>query len=122
MLWQNSKELPAYYAAISKGQLPTERGFSLNADDKIRAALISQLICHFELDIEAFSQQWHLESFWHYFAEALERLQPFMEDGLVEVYAGRIKVTASGRLWVRSICACFDAYLTQGQQRYSKVV
>ena len=122
VLWQNSKELPAYYAAISKGQLPTERGFSLNADDKIRAALISQIICHFELDIEAFSQQWHLESFWHYFAEALEQLQPFMEDGLVEVYAGRIKVTASGRLWVRSICACFDAYLTQGQQRYSKVV
>ncbi|WP_213994721.1 oxygen-independent coproporphyrinogen III oxidase [Arsukibacterium sp.] len=122
VLWQNSKELPVYYAAIGNGQLPIERGFSLNNDDKIRAALISQLICHFELDIEAFSQQWQLNSFWHYFAEALERLQPFMEDGLVEVYAGRIKVTASGRLWVRSICACFDAYLAQGQQRYSKVV
>ncbi|MBV2127599.1 oxygen-independent coproporphyrinogen III oxidase [Arsukibacterium indicum] len=122
VLWQNSKELPAYYAAISEDQLPTERGFSLNADDKVRAALISQLICHFELDIEVFSQQWQLDGFWHYFAEALERLQPFMEDGLVEVYAGRIKVADSGRLWVRSICACFDAYLTQGQQRYSKVV
>ncbi|WP_372625584.1 oxygen-independent coproporphyrinogen III oxidase [Arsukibacterium sp.] len=122
VLWQNSKELPAYYAAISNGQLPTERGFSLNADDKIRAALISQLICHFELDIEAFSQKWCIDGFWHYFAEALERLQPFMEDGLVEVYAGRIKVTDNGRLWVRSICASFDAYLTQGQQRYSKVV
>lgn len=45
-----------------------------------------------------------------------------MEDGLVEVYAERIKVTDAGRLWVRSICACFDAYLAQGQQRYSKVV
>lgn len=122
VLWQNSKELPAYYAAISDGQLPTERGFSLNADDKIRAALISQLICHFELDIAAFCQQWLPDNFWHYFAEALERLQPFIEDGLVEVTAGRIKVTDAGRLWVRSICACFDAYLTQGQQRYSKVV
>ncbi|WP_019674541.1 oxygen-independent coproporphyrinogen III oxidase [Arsukibacterium perlucidum] len=122
VLWQNSKELPAYYAAISNGQLPTERGFSLNNDDKLRAALISQLICHFELDVDAFSQQWQVSGFWQYFAGALERLQPFMEDGLVEVYAGRIKVTDNGRLWVRSICACFDAYLTQGQQRYSKVV
>ncbi|MAD74688.1 MAG: oxygen-independent coproporphyrinogen III oxidase [Rheinheimera sp.] len=122
VLWQNSKELPAYYAAISSGQLPTERGFSLNSDDKVRAALISQLICHFELDIEAYSQKWCIDSFWYYFAEALERLKPFMEDGLVEVTAGRIKVTDNGRLWVRSICACFDAYLTQGQQRYSKVV
>ncbi|MEW5681930.1 MAG: oxygen-independent coproporphyrinogen III oxidase [Pseudomonadota bacterium] len=122
VLWQNSKELPAYYAAINSGQLPVERGFSLNSDDKLRAALISQLICHFELDVEAFSHKWRLNGFWQYFAEALERLQPFMEDGLVEVYAERIKVTNAGRLWVRSICACFDAYLSQGQQRYSKVV
>ncbi|KKO46769.1 coproporphyrinogen III oxidase [Arsukibacterium ikkense] len=122
VLWQNSKELPGYYTAINAGKLPVERGFSLNSDDKIRAALISQLICHFELDIAAFCQQWQLAGFWQYFAEALERLQPFMEDSLVEVYAERIKVTDSGRLWVRSICACFDAYLTQGQQRYSKVV
>ncbi|MBU2206195.1 MAG: oxygen-independent coproporphyrinogen III oxidase, partial [Gammaproteobacteria bacterium] len=122
VLWQNSKELPAYYAAINSGQLPVERGFSLNSDDKLRAALISQLICHFELDVEAFSHKWQLSGFWQYFAEALERLQPFMEDGLVEIYAERIKVTNAGRLWVRSICACFDAYLTQGQQRYSKVV
>ncbi len=122
VLWQNSKNLPDYYSAISAGTLPVERGFSLNSDDKLRAALISQLICHFELDVEAFSERWHINGFWQYFAEALERLQPFMEDGLVEVYAGRIKVTEAGRLWVRTICACFDAYLTQGQQRYSKVV
>lgn len=122
VLWQNSKELPAYYAAIAASQLPVERGFSLSADDKLRAALISQLICHFELDVETFSRQWRLHGFWQYFAQALERLQPFMEDGLVEVYAERIQVTAAGRLWVRSICACFDAYLSQGQQRYSKVI
>jgi len=122
VLWQNGKELPAYYAAIAASQLPVERGFSLSADDKLRAALISQLICHFELDVESFSRQWRLHGFWQYFARALELLQPFMEDGLVEVYAGRINVTAAGRLWVRSICACFDAYLTQGQQRYSKVI
>lgn len=122
VLWQNSKDLPAYYVAINNAQLAVERGFQLNIDDKLRAALISQLICHFELDIEAFCQQWRLSGFWQYFSEALQRLQPFMEDGLVEVYAERIKVTHAGRLWVRSICACFDAYLTLGQQPYSKVV
>jgi oxygen-independent coproporphyrinogen-3 oxidase len=122
VLWQNSKELPAYYAAIAASQLPVERGFSLSADDKLRAALISQLICHFELDVETFSRQWRLHGFWQYFAQALEHLQPFMEDGLVEVCAERINITAAGRLWVRSICACFDAYLSQGQRRYSKVI
>lgn len=122
VLWQNSKELPAYYAALASAQLPVERGFALNQDDRLRAALISQLICHFTLDIKAFSAQWQLGSFWQYFDTALQQLQPFMEDGLIEVYAERLQVTALGRLWVRSICACFDAYLQQGQQRYSKVV
>ncbi|KKO49772.1 coproporphyrinogen III oxidase [Arsukibacterium sp. MJ3] len=122
VLWQNSKDLTDYYAAINVDKMPVERGFSLNADDKLRAALISQLICHFELNVDTFCQQWHINGFWQYFAEALERLQPFMEDNLVEADDQRITVTNAGRLWVRSICACFDAYLTQGQQRYSKVV
>ncbi|MDX3774340.1 oxygen-independent coproporphyrinogen III oxidase [Chromatiaceae bacterium AAb-1] len=122
VLWQNSKDLPEYYQAIEQLQLPVERGVSLTEDDKLRAALISQLICHFELDIEAFSRKWQLTHFWQYFSAALDKLKPFMEDGLVEVYAEKIIVTPAGRLWVRSICACFDAYLQQGQQRYSKVV
>ncbi|MDX1677554.1 oxygen-independent coproporphyrinogen III oxidase [Arsukibacterium sp.] len=122
VLWQNSKDLPEYYQAINAGRLAVARGFALNSDDKLRAELISQLICHFELDITAFCRKWPLESFWQYFAEALAQLQPFIEDGLLLVNDGQIKVTAAGRLWVRSICACFDAYLTKGQQRYSKVV
>ena len=122
VLWQNSKDVATYYAAIAQQQLAVERGFVLSADDRLRAALISQLICHFELDIAAFSQQWQLPSFWQYFDSALSLLKPFMEDGLVEVYAERIRVTDAGRLWVRSICACFDAYLQQGQQRLPRLV
>jgi oxygen-independent coproporphyrinogen III oxidase len=122
VIWQNSKDLAGFYAAINAGNMPVERGFSLNVDDKVRSALISQLICHFELDIAAFCQTWQLDSFWQYFAAELAQLQPFIEDELVLANERRIKVTDAGRLWVRSICACFDAYLAKGQQRYSKVV
>lgn len=122
VIWQNAKELNAYYAALTATKSPVDRGVLLTDDDKLRAALISQLICHFTLDIQQFSQQWQLTQFWHYFADALPKLQPFIEDGLVEKTDNRLTVTAKGRLWVRSICACFDAYLQQGQQRYSKVV
>lgn len=122
VLWQNSKTLPEYYTALATQQLPIERGFTLNADDRLRAALISQLICHFTLDIQNFSATWQLADFWQYFAGALQQLQPFVADGLVTISADRLQVTPLGRLWVRSICASFDAYLQQGQQRYSKVV
>ncbi|MDP5207341.1 oxygen-independent coproporphyrinogen III oxidase, partial [Alishewanella sp. SMS9] len=122
VLWQNSKVLADYYAALQQQQRPVERGLSLSEDDRLRAALISQLICHFKLDITAFCQQWQLIDFWGYFADAVPQLQPFITDGLLVANDSELTVTALGRLWVRSICACFDAYLTQSQQRYSKVV
>ena len=124
VLWQNSKDLPDYYKALEQDQLPVVKGFTLSADDRLRAALISQVICHFELDITSFAADWHLDDFWQYFATAQEELAPFIEDGLVEVSEYSLKVTELGRLWVRSICACFDAYLDNEATapRYSKVV
>lgn len=122
VLWQNAKELLAYYDAMQQRSLPVQKGFSLSEDDKMRAALISQLICHFNLDIPAFCQTWQLADFWHTFAHACDNLRPFIDDGLVRVTDSQLEVLPKGRFWVRSICACFDAYLQQGQMRYSKVV
>lgn len=124
VLWQNSKDLPDYYRALEADQLPVVKGFVLSEDDRLRAALIAQLICHFELDTLSFSDTWQIDDFWHYFAAAQAKLQPFIEDGLVVIRDGVVQVTERGRLWVRSICACFDAYLDSEATapRYSKVV
>lgn len=123
-LWQNAKDLKDYYAAIERGHLPVVKGFQSTRDDQLRAALITDLICHFELNINRFCDTWEIDSFWDYFAEAATRLRPFIDDQLVEVNATHVRVNDRGRLWVRSICACFDAYLGHGQTapRYSKVV
>ncbi|GAB3017309.1 oxygen-independent coproporphyrinogen III oxidase [Bowmanella dokdonensis] len=122
VLWQNHKALPDYYQALMSARVPVEKGFILRSDDRLRAALISQLICHFSLDIDLFCRQWKIQDFWGYFCEAGDRLTPFVDDGLVNIEDNQIRVTELGRFWVRSICACFDAYLSQDQQRYSKVV
>ncbi len=123
VIWQNHKELTDYQQQLQSGQLPLERGFSLSQDDKIRAALISQLICHFELDIPAFCQRFGITDFWSYFADALPKLDPLIADGLVHCSDAKIQVTALGRLLVRLVCACFDRYLHQANtQSYSKVV
>lgn len=122
VLWQHEKELPAYYQLIDRGLRPIVKGMALTDEDKIRAALISQVICHFELNIEDFKAHWKIDDFWAHFAEAIPRLKPFIEDGLVDVSDKKLRVTELGRLWVRSICACFDEYLNHDQNRYSKVV
>lgn len=121
VIWQNEKELKQYYAPIEQGQLPVIKGVSLSHDDTIRADLIAELICHFHLDTEAFAKKWQL-NFADYFAESLQRLTPFITDGLVRLTPERIEVTEAGRLLVRSICAVFDVYLQQSQASYSKVI
>jgi oxygen-independent coproporphyrinogen-3 oxidase len=123
VIWQNQKELSHYQQQLNDGQLPLERGFSLSQDDKIRAALISQLICHFELDIPDFCQRFAIVDFWGYFADALSKLDPLIADGLVQCSDTHLQVTPLGRLLVRLVCACFDRYLHQtAALSYSKVV
>ncbi|TMP81132.1 oxygen-independent coproporphyrinogen III oxidase [Pseudoalteromonas phenolica] len=120
---QNQKELKAYFSDINEISCATHKGMCLNNDDELRADVIKQLICHFELDIKAIETKYHID-FNDYFSEALEALKPLAEDELVTLSAQRIEVTSKGNLFIRIICMCFDAYLQQQikNTRFSRVI
>jgi len=119
---QNVKEMDAYEAALKAGRLPIERGLCMTEDDHIRRDLIMQLICQFELDYASFGAR-HGIHVQDYFAHALERLQPMVADGLIEMSETGIRVLPRGRLLIRNICMPFDRYLGgQTLQRFSKVI
>ncbi|MBN2886548.1 MAG: oxygen-independent coproporphyrinogen III oxidase [Chromatiaceae bacterium] len=120
---QNRRELEEYYADIDAGRLPVFRGIELSRDDLIRRDVITQLICHFELDMAAMAAKWGIE-FADYFAESLAKLRGMEDDGLVSVDASHIRILARGRLLVRNICMAFDAYLATktGPVGFSKVI
>ena len=110
---QNLKRLDAWQAALEQGHLPIWRGYQMNADDRIRRDVIQDLMCRGEVDFDVIGRRYAID-FVRYFAESLARLEPMAIDGLVEVGGGRIQVTALGRLLVRAIAMCFDAYLEPG--------
>jgi oxygen-independent coproporphyrinogen-3 oxidase len=120
---QNLKRLPAYEERIAAGHLATERGVRVSRDDKIRRDVIVSLMCDLELDRAALAEKWRLD-FDRYFSESLSELSSLQADGLVEINAATIRVTELGRLFLRNIAMCFDAYLKQPleQPRYSKTV
>lgn len=99
------------------------RGITLTRDDCIRRDVIKALICNFRLDFESVEAQWDL-TFADYFAEDLQLLAPLAKDGLVDVTDKEIQVTPKGRLLIRNICMCFDAYLRQKArlQQFSRVI
>lgn len=113
---QNVKDLDSYYASLSVGHLPIERGLIVNDDDKLRRAIITELICHFALDGDAISQRFGVD-FQDYFAEELDALTPFIDDGLLTRSGSQIQVTPVGRMMIRNICMTFDRYLAPESQR-----
>ena len=119
---QNTSDLNAYMDCLSSGQLATRRGLVCNQDDRLRRAVIQQLICHFELDFARIEQAFVVD-FRAYFSEQWPQLQTLHKDGLISLDAGGIKVLPAGRLLVRSLCMVFDAYLArQDAQRFSRVI
>lgn len=119
---QNPRDLKSYEAALDQDRLPVWRGMDLNFDDQLRAAVIQDLMCLGEISQAKFERKYEI-NFEEYFADALRSLQPLCEEGLAEVDAAHIRVTERGRLLVRLVAACFDAYLGKATPiQYSKVV
>jgi oxygen-independent coproporphyrinogen-3 oxidase len=119
---QNQRTLENYYAALDAGHLPVMRGVALDADDKLRRAIITHLICHFALDFSAVERT-HGIRFADYFAAELADLKTMQQDGLLDLDATSIQVRPAGKLLIRNICMVFDRYLRQAtSQRFSKVI
>ncbi|HEC85906.1 MAG: oxygen-independent coproporphyrinogen III oxidase [Candidatus Parabeggiatoa sp. nov. 1] len=119
---QNVKTLDEYYAQIDAKHIPVFRGIALNADDKLRRAVITQLICHFTLDIPAIEQECQFD-FKDYFSTEWAELETMQDDGLLVRGEQQIEILPAGRLLVRNICMTFDAYLRQSkEQKFSKVI
>ncbi|WP_140908686.1 oxygen-independent coproporphyrinogen III oxidase [Cognatiluteimonas lumbrici] len=113
---QNPRDLPSWQIALDEGRLPVFRGMQLDEDDVLRAELIQQLMCQGEIPVAALERR-HGIDFAEYFADALDRLHPLVEDGLVRVEAERIAATTQGRLLLRNIAMCFDRYLDDPSKR-----
>jgi oxygen-independent coproporphyrinogen-3 oxidase len=119
---QNAKTLDDYYAALDDDRLPIYRGIRLSADDCLRRAVISELICHAELNFIAIEDQYAIR-FHEYFKPELSRLAVMEGDGLLQLRADGIAVTPAGRLLIRNICMVFDRYLEgNGEKRFSRAI
>ncbi|MDY7219617.1 oxygen-independent coproporphyrinogen III oxidase [Denitrificimonas sp. JX-1] len=119
---QNVKELSQYYTHLNNGELPLQRGYQLNADDRLRRDVISALMCHNRIDIAAIEQA-HQINFNEYFAEALATLQEQVDDGLVTIDDEAIILLPQGNLMMRSVAMAFDAYLGAAQRgQFSRTV
>ena len=119
---QNLKGLEEYYGRIDENRLAVFRGVRLDADDRLRRAVITELICHFALKFAAIERQFGI-CFRDRFAVELAELTDMQSDGLLALSETGIEVLPPGRLLIRNICMVFDRYLReQASTRFSRVI
>jgi len=119
---QNTREMADYERYIDAGELPILRGFELEPEDLLRREIITQLICHFELDVQAIEKKWHIDFAKHFKAEC-DELASMQKSGLLEIKSNHVRVLPPGRLLIRNICMSFDQYRRLKQEeRFSKVI
>lgn len=107
---QNLKTVKEYTSAIEKNEFATTVGYRMTADDHIRKDVIMRIMCDMELDIPE-TEKKHKINFRDYFAQSFDKLQPFIDDGLVSIEPTKIVVHGLGRLIIRNIAMAFDAYI-----------
>jgi oxygen-independent coproporphyrinogen-3 oxidase len=107
---QNTRELNDYYSLIDCGRHPVTRGYRVTPEDKLRRHIIMSLISELQLDLAECEERFGTD-FSGRFHRELGELHRMKEDGLLEIDRHRIRVTHSGRAFLRNICMTFDAYL-----------
>jgi oxygen-independent coproporphyrinogen-3 oxidase len=111
---QNHRDLPSWEKAVTDRGIATMRGYHLSADDLLRRAVISRLLCHTIVLKDEISREFGVD-FDEYFSDELRRLEPSREDGLVLLERGEIRTTWLGRIFIRNLAMIFDPYLKRQQ-------
>ncbi len=104
---QNAGDIPGYYKAVNKGELPLLKGYALQDDDLRRRHIIEQLMCYSRAQLQDIRP---------------ESLKIYEADGLVRWEGNTLYVTEQGKPFLRVICSAFDAYLQPKETRHARVV
>lgn len=117
---QNVSPLKKYRETVAAGNFPIERGFELAADDRLRAEVIERIMCDLSVDLDQICDAFQVSK--ATFVPEMETLAPLADDGLVILDGNKVRVTETGRPFVRLVAAAFDTYLKSGKARHSRAV
>ncbi len=102
---QNVKVLEDYLHHIDQGELPVFKGHILTDEDLIISKHILNIMC------EGHTSWNHHTEPCASLLDGLERLQPLVNDGLIDLNSYGLTVTPLGKQYLRNICMAIDARL-----------
>jgi len=117
---QNEPDLAEWSKCAAVGQSSVHRGIALSNEDRLRRAVIERLMCDLSVDLEAVADRFSVHPV--VFLLALDRLEDYAADGMVEIDGWTIRVPEEARIAVRSIASAFDEWLKTDNARHAAAV
>jgi oxygen-independent coproporphyrinogen-3 oxidase len=111
---QNEKVITVYERRVGDGEIPTLRGHVLSDDDRHRADVIRALMTSGRAPLSAAEA-----------AAARVELVDLVNDGLLEIDTRELRITTSGKPFIRNVAAFFDTYLRNSTKEgpvYSRAI
>ncbi|WP_408588946.1 oxygen-independent coproporphyrinogen III oxidase [Novosphingobium sp.] len=110
MFVQNEKNAGRYRMLVGADHLPGRKGIARTADDRLRGAVIEDLLCRGRARIEP-----------DLLAQVRDRLEPFAGWGLLHREGDDLVLARGATPYARAIAAVFDAYRVSARQFSSAV-
>lgn len=109
---QNVTDTGNWRERVINGRFATERGRILTSEDRLRADVIEQILCFFDVDLAATAARHGADP--ALFSADLDKLMPLVQAGWVVADGGKVAVVRHGAELARLVASAFDAYLGTG--------
>jgi oxygen-independent coproporphyrinogen-3 oxidase len=117
---QAARDTLAWTQAIAGGKSPIVRGLATTAEDRMRGAIIEQIMCNFSADFGQIASQHGFDS--SVLEDSLLRLRPLAEAGLANITGSTVRVPQEHRLFLRSVACAFDSHYSGAKNRHAKAI
>ena len=105
---QNEVNTGVYITKVNNNQPVSVKSASLSHDDKLRAAVIEQIMCYLDVDLTPICKAFGVPE--NYFVEELERLAPYQGQGFLEVRGNTVRIFPEAKPLARLFASVFDVY------------
>lgn len=121
---QNTKDLKVYKKAIDAGELPVEKVYFVNKEEKIIREVINELMCNNYLSFLQIATKYDLsiEELKAILTFEEKSIKQFEKEGLLIFKENTIEITAEGQFFMRNIAASFDPKMKGNEKSFSKAL
>ncbi|MBU0487281.1 MAG: oxygen-independent coproporphyrinogen III oxidase [Bacteroidetes bacterium] len=121
---QNIKPVKHYIDSIESTQFAVDRGYELSSDEMVCSTVINSIMCNGFVNFRQVADMFGLTA-----SDVVgitgykpERIQEFIDDGLISVFDDHIEINQTGMMIARNIAMVFDPQLSIQENKYSKTI